>query len=157
EQALFRQLLGDGSQWGMKIEYAAQPSPDGLAQAFLIGREFLAGAPSCLVLGDNIFYGHGLTELLRRANERTDGATVFGYYVRDSERYCVADFEASCKLVGLEEMPAKPRYYYAVTDLYFNDGQASGLAAQLRPSERGELEITDLNRRYLEQGKLQLE
>src|SRR5690606_34511469 len=157
EQALFRQLLGDGSQWGMRIEYAAQPSPDGLAQAFLIGREFLGGAPSCLVLGDNIFYGHGLTGLLRHANDRDDGATVFGYWVRDPERYGVAEFDADGKVVGLEEKPAKPRSNYAVTGLYFYDGQASELAARLKPSARGELEITDLNRLYLEQGKLHLE
>ena len=157
EQALFKTLLGDGSQWGMKIEYAAQPSPDGLAQAFLIGREFLAGAPSCLVLGDNIFYGHGLTDLLRNANEREDGATVFGYWVRDPERYGVAEFDADGKVVGLEEKPSQPRSNYAVTGLYFYDGQASELAAQLQPSPRGELEITDLNRLYLAQGKLHLQ
>ena len=157
EQALFKTLLGDGSQWGMKIEYAAQPSPDGLAQAFLIGREFLAGAPSCLVLGDNIFYGHGLTDLLRNAHEREDGATVFGYWVRDPERYGVAEFDADGKVVGLEEKPSKPRSNYAVTGLYFYDGQASDLAAQLQPSPRGELEITDLNRLYLTQGNLHLQ
>ena len=157
EQALFKTLLGDGSQWGMKIEYAAQPSPDGLAQAFLIGREFLAGAPSCLVLGDNIFYGHGLTDLLRNAHEREDGATVFGYWVRDPERYGVAEFDADGKVVGLEEKPSQPRSNYAVTGLYFYDGQASELAAQLQPSPRGELEITDLNRLYLAQGKLHLQ
>ena len=157
EQALFKALLGDGSQWGMKIEYAAQPSPDGLAQAFLIGREFLAGAPSCLVLGDNIFYGHGLTELLRRADAQVRGATVFGYRVRDPERYGVAEFDATGKVVGLEEKPANPRSNYAVTGLYFYDGRASDFAAQLAPSPRGELEITDLNRLYLERGELQLE
>ena len=157
EQALFKALLGDGSQWGMKIAYAAQPSPDGLAQAFLIGREFLAGAPSCLVLGDNIFYGHGLTELLRRANAQARGATVFGYRVRDPERYGVAEFDATGKVVGLEEKPANPRSNYAVTGLYFYDGRAGEFAAQLAPSPRGELEITDLNRMYLERGELQLE
>ena len=157
EQALFKTLLGDGSQWGMKIEYAAQPSPDGLAQAFLIGREFLAGAPSCLVLGDNIFYGHGLTDLLRNAHEREDGATVFGYWVRDPERYGVAEFDADGKVVGLEEKPSKTRSNYAVTGLYFYDGKASDLAAQLQPSPRGELEITDLNRLYLTQGNLHLQ
>jgi glucose-1-phosphate thymidylyltransferase len=157
EQALFQALLGDGSQWGMKIEYAAQPSPDGLAQAFLIGREFLAGAPSCLVLGDNIFYGDGLTGLLRRADAQARGATVFGYRVRDPERYGVAEFDATGKVVGLEEKPANPRSNYAVTGLYFYDGRASDFAAQLAPSPRGELEITDLNRLYLEQGELQLE
>jgi glucose-1-phosphate thymidylyltransferase len=157
EQALFQHLLGDGSQWGMKIEYAAQPSPDGLAQAFLIGREFLAGGPSCLVLGDNIFYGHGLTDLLQRANAREAGATVFGYWVRDPERYGVAEFDADGRVVGLEEKPAQPKSNYAVTGLYFYDGRASDFAAQLRPSPRGELEITDLNKRYLEDDGLHLE
>jgi len=157
EQALFRHLLGDGSQWGMRIEYAAQPSPDGLAQAYLIGRDFLAGQPSCLVLGDNIFYGHGLTELLQRANARDRGATVFGYWVRDPERYGVAEFGADGRVVGLEEKPAQPKSNYAVTGLYFYDGRASDYAASLKPSPRGELEITDLNRRYLEDGSLHLE
>jgi glucose-1-phosphate thymidylyltransferase len=157
EQALFKALLGDGSQWGMQIEYAAQPSPDGLAQAFLIGREFLGGAPSCLVLGDNIFYGHGLTGLLERASSQETGATVFGYRVRDPERYGVAEFDDTGKVVGLEEKPANPRSNYAVTGLYFYDGRASDFATQLKPSPRGELEITDLNRMYLERGELQLE
>ncbi len=153
----FQQLLGDGSQWGMKIEYAVQPSPDGLAQAFLIGREFLDGASSCLVLGDNIFHGHGLTEVLQRASAQETGATVFGYFVRDPERYGVAEFDATGKVVGLEEKPSKPRSNYAVTGLYFYDGRAPEFAAQLQPSPRGELEITDLNRCYLEEGSLQLE
>ena len=157
EHALFQHLLGDGSQWGMKIEYAAQPSPDGLAQALLIGREFLAGGPSCLVLGDNIFYGHGLTQLLQRANAQESGATVFGYWVRDPERYGVAEFDASGKVIGLEEKPAQPKSSYAVTGLYFYDGRASDFAAGLTPSPRGELEITDLNRCYLDDGSLQLE
>ncbi len=157
EQALFQRLLGDGSQWGMRIEYAVQPSPDGLAQAFLIGRDFLAGQPSCLVLGDNIFHGHGLTDLLHRADARDHGATVFGYWVRDPERYGVAEFDASGKVVGLEEKPAQPRSNYAVTGLYFYDGRASDFAAELAPSPRGELEITDLNKRYLDDGSLQLE
>ncbi|MCX7032609.1 MAG: glucose-1-phosphate thymidylyltransferase RfbA [Arenimonas sp.] len=157
EQELFKRLLGDGSQWGMDIQYAAQPSPDGLAQAFLIGREFLAGQPSCLVLGDNIFHGTGLTDLLQRANARDTGATVFGYWVRDPERYGVADFDASGKVVGLEEKPAQPKSNYAVTGLYFYDGRASDFAASLKPSHRGELEITDLNRCYLDQGDLHLE
>ena len=157
EQELFVRLLGDGSQWGMKIEYAVQPSPDGLAQAFLIGRDFLAGQPSCLVLGDNIFHGTGLTELLGRANGREQGATVFGYYVSDPERYGVAEFDAAGKVVGLEEKPAKPKSNYAVTGLYFYDGRASDFAAALKPSPRGELEITDLNRCYLEEGALHLE
>lgn len=157
EQALFQRLLGDGSQWGMCIEYAVQPSPDGLAQAFLIGREFLAGAPSCLVLGDNIFHGQGLTDLLNQANARTEGATVFGYWVRDPQRYGVAEFDAQGKVIGLEEKPAQPKSSYAVTGLYFYDAHASDYAATLTPSSRGELEITDLNRRYLEAGALHLE
>ncbi|WP_374381248.1 glucose-1-phosphate thymidylyltransferase RfbA [Thermomonas sp.] len=157
EQALFQHLLGDGSQWGMRIEYAAQPSPDGLAQALLIGREFLAGGPSCLVLGDNIFHGHGLTELLQRADAREQGATVFGYWVRDPERYGVAEFDGSGRVVGLEEKPAAPKSHYAVTGLYFYDGRASDFAAGLKPSPRGELEITDLNRCYLESDALHLE
>ncbi len=157
EQALFQHLLGDGSQWGMQIEYAVQPSPDGLAQAFVIGREFLAGGPSCLVLGDNIFHGQGLTGLLKRADAREDGATVFGYWVRDPDRYGVAEFDADGKVVGLEEKPAKPKSNYAVTGLYFYDGRASDFAASLQPSSRGELEITDLNRCYLQDGSMQLE
>ena len=157
EQALFQRLLGDGSQWGMQIDYAAQPSPDGLAQALLIGRDFLAGAPSCLVLGDNIFHGHGLTELLQRANDRADGATVFGYWVKDPERYGVAEFDAGGRVVGLEEKPAAPKSHYAVTGLYFYDGRAPEFAARLAPSPRGELEITDLNRCYLDEGALHLE
>jgi len=157
EQALFQALLGDGSQWGMDIRYAVQPSPDGLAQAYLIGREFVAGQPSCLVLGDNIFYGHGLTGMLRRADARTEGATVFGYWVNDPERYGVAEFDDGGRVVGIEEKPAKPRSNYAVTGLYFYDGQASDYAASLKPSPRGELEITDLNRCYLDAGNLHLE
>ncbi len=157
EQALFRNLLGDGSQWGMRIEYAVQPSPDGLAQAFLIGREFLAGGPSCLVLGDNIFHGHGFSQILKRADAREEGATVFGYWVRDPQRYGVARFDADGKVVGIEEKPENPPSNYAVTGLYFYDGQASDHAASLKPSARGELEITDLNRRYLEEGRLHLE
>jgi glucose-1-phosphate thymidylyltransferase len=157
EQALFKALLGDGSQWGMDIQYAVQPSPDGLAQAYLIGRDFVAGKPSCLVLGDNIFYGHGFTEQLRRADARVEGATVFGYWVNDPERYGVADFDEAGRVVGIEEKPAKPRSNYAVTGLYFYDGHASDYAASLTPSPRGELEITDLNRRYLDAGNLHLE
>jgi len=157
EQALFQRLLGDGSQWGMDIHYAVQPSPDGLAQAFLIGREFLGGAPSCLVLGDNIFYGVGLTERLQRAATRERGATVFGYWVRDPERYGVAEFDAGGRVVGLEEKPARPKSNYAVTGLYFYDERACDFAASLEPSPRGELEITDLNRCYLRGGDLHLE
>jgi glucose-1-phosphate thymidylyltransferase len=157
EQPLFQALIGDGSRWGMSISYAAQPSPDGLAQAFLIGREFLAGKPSCLILGDNIFYGHGLTDLLARASLRERGATVFGYYVKDPERYGVAEFDREGRVIGLEEKPKQPKSNYAVTGLYFYDHQAPDIAAQLKPSERGELEITDLNRRYLEQSNLMVE
>lgn len=157
EQALFRALLGDGSQWGMDIQYAVQPSPDGLAQAYLIGRDFVAGQPSCLVLGDNIFYGHGLTGLLRSASAHTVGATVFGYWVSDPERYGVAEFDADGRVVNIEEKPVAPRSNYAVTGLYFYDGRAAEFAAELRPSARGELEITDLNRRYLQEGTLQLQ
>ncbi len=157
EQALFRALLGDGSQWGMRLEYAVQPSPDGLAQAYLIGRDFVAGKPSCLVLGDNIFHGHGLTETLRRADARQHGATGFGYWVNDPERYGVAEFDQAGKVIDIAEKPAQPRSNYAVTGLYFYDGQASDHAAELKPSPRGELEITDLNRRYLEAGELHLE
>ena len=157
EQPLFKQLLGNGEQWGMQIEYAVQPSPDGLAQAYLIGREFVAGQPSCLVLGDNIFYGHGFSEQLRRAAQHTEGATVFGYWVRDPQRYGVAEFDAEGRVIGLEEKPTKPKSNYAVTGLYFYDGRAPEFAAQLKPSARGELEITDLNRCYLDEGSLRLE
>jgi len=157
EQPLFQHLLGDGSQWGMRIEYAVQPSPDGLAQAYLIGRDFVAGEPSCLVLGDNIFHGPGLTAILKRADARREGATVFGYWVSDPERYGVAEFDAQGRVIGLEEKPLKPRSRYAVTGLYFYDGRASDFAAQLKPSARGELEITDLNRMYLDEGSLHLE
>ncbi|URL57812.1 glucose-1-phosphate thymidylyltransferase RfbA [Luteibacter flocculans] len=157
EQALFQRLLGDGSQWGINISYAVQPSPDGLAQAFLIGRDFVAGQPSCLVLGDNIFYGVGLTERLKRAAARSHGATVFGYWVKDPERYGVAEFDSEGRVVGLEEKPAQPRSNYAVTGLYFYDKRACDFAAELKPSPRGELEITDLNRCYLDDGSLMLE
>ena len=157
EQALFQALLGDGSQWGMNIQYAVQPSPDGLAQAYLIGRDFVEGKPSCLVLGDNIFHGHGLGKTLASADERKQGATVFGYWVKDPERYGVAEFDTDGKVVGLEEKPATPRSHYAVTGLYFYDGKASEYAAELKPSPRGELEITDLNKRYLQEGNLHLE
>ena len=157
EQALFRHLLGDGSQWGIQISYAAQPSPDGLAQAFLIGREFIAGDPCALVLGDNIFFGHGFTELLRRASTRGHGATVFGYLVRDPERYGVAEFDKSGRVIGLEEKPQHPKSNYAVTGLYFYDERVCDYASRLKPSARGELEITDLNRCYLDDGSLMLE
>jgi len=157
EQALFRQLLGDGSQWGMRIEYAVQPSPDGLAQAYLIGKSFVAGQPSCLVLGDNIFHGHGFSDILVRADTRTHGATVFGYWVSDPERYGVAEFDEGGRVIGIEEKPVSPRSNHAVTGLYFYDGRASDYAASLKPSPRGELEITDLNRCYLQDGSLHLE
>ncbi|MBB3834832.1 glucose-1-phosphate thymidylyltransferase [Xanthomonas arboricola] len=157
EQGLFQSLLGDGSQWGIDIRYAVQPSPDGLAQAYLIGREFVDGKPSCLVLGDNIFHGHGLTDTLRRADARDRGATIFGYWVNDPQRYGVAEFNKHGKVVDIAEKPANPRSNYAVTGLYFYDGMASDYAASLQPSPRGELEITDLNRCYLDSGNLHLE
>jgi len=157
EQELFKRLLGDGSQWGMDLQYAVQPNPDGLAQAFTIGREFLAGQPSCLVLGDNIFYGHGLTDTLRRADARTEGATVFGYHVSDPERYGVAELDDSGRVTSIEEKPTEPRSNYAVTGLYFYDDTVCDRAAALKPSARGELEITDLNRGYLDEGSLHME
>ena len=156
DNALFRELLGDGSQWGLQIEYAIQEHPGGLAQAFLIGREFVAGQPCCLVLGDNIFFGQGLIKLLRLAAEKTAGATVFGYWVRDPERYGVAEFDTDGRVTGLEEKPLEPKSNYAVTGLYFYDRHVCDLAAQLEPSSRGELEITDLNSLYLARGELEL-
>jgi dTDP-4-dehydrorhamnose 3,5-epimerase len=153
----FRQLLGDGAPWGLSLSYAVQPKPEGLAQAFIIGREFLAGAPSCLVLGDNIFYGHDLSTQLERAAARDKGATVFAYPVHDPERYGVAEFDAEGRVVSLEEKPKVPKSRYAVTGLYFYDDRVCDLAASLAPSARGELEITDLNRRYLEAGDLSVE
>ena len=153
----FEQLLGDGSQWGVRLQYAVQPSPDGLAQAFLIGEDFLAGSPSALVLGDNIFYGHDFHELLGSANQRTEGASVFAYHVHDPERYGVAEFDAEGRVLSLEEKPATPKSNYAVTGLYFYDEQVVDIARRLQPSPRGELEITDLNRLYLEQNRLNVE
>ena len=153
----FEQLLGDGSQWGIRLQYAVQPSPDGLAQAVVIGEEFLAGSPSALVLGDNIFHGHDIHELLAQADQRRSGATVFAYHVHDPERYGVAEFDATGKVLSLEEKPTQPKSNYAVTGLYFYDAQVVELAKNLQPSPRGELEITDLNRLYLEQGQLHVE
>ncbi|OOH87547.1 glucose-1-phosphate thymidylyltransferase RfbA [Comamonas kerstersii] len=153
----FEQLLGDGSQWGLNLQYAVQPSPDGLAQAFLIGEQFLAGAPSALVLGDNIFYGHDFQKLLAEANAQTTGSTVFAYHVQDPERYGVAEFDAQGKVLSLEEKPAQPKSNYAVTGLYFYDSQVVELAKSLKPSPRGELEITDLNKLYLQQGQLNVQ
>jgi len=153
----FCQLLGTGNQWGLNLQYAVQPSPDGLAQAFLIGREFLAGSPAAMVLGDNIFYGQDFRSGLSRATSRESGATVFAYPVVDPERYGVVEFDDHGKAISLEEKPKQPKSRYAVTGLYFYDGRASELAASLKPSARGELEITDLNRRYLEMGQLSVE
>jgi glucose-1-phosphate thymidylyltransferase len=157
EQHLFKALLGDGQNWGIQLEYAVQDEPRGLAEAFIIGREFINGQPSCLVLGDNIFHGGGMTELLARAAQREHGATVFGYYVRDPERYGVVEMDAQGQVLSLEEKPEAPRSNYAVTGLYFYDHRASDFAASLKPSKRGELEITDLNRCYLEVGDLVVE
>ncbi|MBU6468814.1 MAG: glucose-1-phosphate thymidylyltransferase RfbA [Betaproteobacteria bacterium] len=153
----FKDLLGDGSQWGIALSYAVQPSPDGLAQAFIIGKDFLNDQPSALVLGDNIFYGHDFSKLLDNANQRTTGATVFAYAVSDPERYGVAEFDQSGKVIGLEEKPQQPKSSYAVTGLYFYDEQVCDLAASLTPSPRGELEITDLNKLYLQQQQLHFE
>ncbi|MFN3930138.1 MAG: glucose-1-phosphate thymidylyltransferase RfbA [Brevundimonas sp.] len=157
DQAAFQRLLGDGSRFGVALTYIIQPSPDGLAQAYILGEEFVDGQPSALVLGDNIFYGSGFTDVLTAASTRREGATVFGYPVSDPERYGVVEFNASGQVLSLEEKPREPRSSVAVTGLYFYDGQASELARGLRPSARGELEITDLNRLYLEQGALQVE
>ncbi|MCU0988388.1 MAG: glucose-1-phosphate thymidylyltransferase RfbA [Xanthomonadales bacterium] len=157
EQRLFRQLLGDGGDWGIRLAYAVQPEPEGLAQALIIGEEFIGGEPSCLILGDNIFHGGGLQEVLLKAMERVDGATVFGYWVKDPERYGVVEFDEQYRVLSIEEKPRRPKSHYAVTGLYFYDGRACGFARQLQPSVRGELEITDLNRRYLEDGSLSVE
>jgi glucose-1-phosphate thymidylyltransferase len=153
----FEELFGDGSQWGLEISYAIQPSPDGLAQAFIIGEEFLSGSPSVLILGDNIYYGHSLPSLLRIANQREHGATVFAYHVKDPERYGVVEFNKEGNAISLEEKPKKPKSNYAVTGLYFYDNRAVEYAKKIKPSSRGELEITDLNQMYLENSSLSVE
>ena len=157
EQELFRLLLGSGEEWGIRLEYAVQPSPDGLAQALIIAEEFLDGGPSCLILGDNIFHGGGLREVLNQAAGQLQGATVFGYWVRDPERYGVVEFDSEYRVLSIEEKPERPKSSYAVTGLYFYDGRASEFANSLEPSARGELEITDLNRLYLNDGSLAVE
>jgi glucose-1-phosphate thymidylyltransferase len=153
----FANLLGDGSQWGMNIQYAVQPSPDGLAQAFIIGKDFVGQGPSALVLGDNLFYGHDLVKLLNNANTRTTGASVFAYHVQDPERYGVVNFDAQQRALSIEEKPKAPKSKYAVTGLYFYDNQVCDIAADIQPSARGELEITDVNKRYLVQNQLKVE
>lgn len=153
----FQRLLGDGTNWGIELSYAVQPSPDGLAQAYIIGADFVGSSPSCLILGDNIFYGHGITELFRGTTDRSDGATVFAYHVTDPERYGVVEFDSAMKVISIEEKPARPKSQWAVTGLYFYDSSVVEIAANLKPSPRGELEITDVNRSYLERGALNVE
>jgi glucose-1-phosphate thymidylyltransferase len=153
----FKELLGDGREWGIELSYAVQPKPEGLAQAFIVGRDFVGAEPSCLILGDNIFHGHDLATSLQSAAQRAHGATVFAYPVKDPERYGVVEFDAKGRAVSIEEKPASPKSRYAVTGLYFYDAQVSGICAALKPSPRGELEITDVNRKYLEAGKLAVE
>lgn len=153
----FRDLLGEGDQWGLSFHYAQQPSPNGLAEAFIIGRDFIGADPVTLILGDNIFYGHGLAKRLQQANAHQHGATIFGYYVKDPERYGVVEFGAGHRAIGLEEKPTQPKSNYAVTGLYFYDNRVVDIAAALTPSQRGELEVTDVNRAYLEEGELRVE
>jgi glucose-1-phosphate thymidylyltransferase len=157
DQLAYADLLGDGSQWGISLQYTVQASPDGLAQAFLLGEDFIGQSPVCLVLGDNIFYGAGFTSKLRRAAQRTDGASVFAYYVHDPERYGVVEFDAEGRAIGIDEKPDTPRSHYAVTGLYFYDNDVVTIAKGITPSPRGELEITDVNRHYLQQGSLKVE
>ena len=157
DQLAYADLLGDGSQWGISLQYTVQASPDGLAQAFLLGEGFIGQSPVCLILGDNIFYGAGFTSKLRRAAQRTDGASVFAYYVHDPERYGVVEFDAEGRAIGIEEKPDTPRSHYAVTGLYFYDNDVVSVAKGITPSPRGELEITDVNRHYLQQGSLEVE
>lgn len=157
DQPMFQELLRDGSQWGIHIRYAAQPKPEGLAQAFIIGKDFIGDDGCCLILGDNVFYGHGLVDLVRKARERKDGATVFGYWVQNPEDYGVVDFDAQGKAISLAEKPKNPKSHYAVTGLYFYDNRVVDIASNLKPSARGELEITDVNKKYLEQGDLTVE
>jgi len=156
DMPLYQNLLDDGSKWGISIEYAVQPSPDGLAQAYMIGADFIGGSPSCLILGDNIYYGHGLPELLDTGTSVTDGATVFAYHVNDPERYGVVEFDGEMRALSIEEKPLAPKSNWAVTGLYFYDSDAVDIAANLKPSARGEYEITDVNRTYLERGKLKV-
>jgi glucose-1-phosphate thymidylyltransferase len=157
DQAAFRHLLGDGTQWGMRLEYAVQPEPNGLAQAFVIGADFVRGEPSCLILGDNIIHGHGLSDVLRSASKRTSGATIFGYWVDDPERYGVIEFDQNSQVLSIEEKPKQPKSNWAAIGIYFYDEQVTELARQLKPSARGEYEITDLNNLYVRQGKLAVE
>jgi glucose-1-phosphate thymidylyltransferase len=154
---MFQELLQDGSQWGINIRYAPQPKPEGLAQAFIIGKDFIGNDGCCLILGDNVFYGHGLDKLVKKARERSKGATVFGYWVKNPEDYGVAEFDGNGKAVSLEEKPKHPKSHYAVTGLYFYDNQVVDIAGNLKPSPRGELEITDVNQKYLEQEELTVE